>query len=214
MALHKYNEESDEKSHQGKGKLNDLKKGHETFPPRHLPCDGSLEEITVHDNMHRGVEGQPDEMQALLGVHPSPCHDKNSGVVIHVQHEVRRRLSPRQLKRRIQQLVILAEIINVAPVVKRSARRRSAVDALAEQERRPRARSLRRNPPRALDRDAPQHRGAARDEDDVVSELGGLEVRSEPRAPLQTGRLRFLVRVFVVAVDVDVDVIFLLPGDR
>mmetsp|Transcript_26177 Transcript_26177/g.75585 ORF Transcript_26177/g.75585 Transcript_26177/m.75585 type:complete len:213 (+) Transcript_26177:1139-1777(+) len=182
----------DEQSHNGRdhteSKLNDLKECHKALPPGYLPCDRPLQKVSVHYNVHGGIPREADKVKTLFVFDPGPSHEQNSRVMINMKDEMRWWLASCQLQDGIEQLIVFAQVVNVAPVVERSTGWLS-IGHLAKQKWWPQHPPLCLDATNALKDDAPKHEGAAADEIHIVNELNLLQVAIEPRLPLKIGGL-------------------------
>merc|ERR1740117_1012968 len=94
--------------------LRNLYHGNVLFPPDTL-THHLQRVVVVHDDMHKRVEHQSPKLQALARLHPQPTHGDDKCMMIHLQLEVRHVGLLEDDKDRIEQLIELQQIVDVAP---------------------------------------------------------------------------------------------------
>ena len=102
-----------------KRELHDLKHRDELLPPWFPSGDGPGQEIRVHDDVHRAIGREAHVLRAHGRLQPPPGHEEDQCMVVYVQEEIGGGFAPRELEEGVEELIVLAEVVQVAPVAER-----------------------------------------------------------------------------------------------
>lgn len=86
--------------------------GDEPLPGR-ADVEAAQQVVRVHDDVHTGVGEQRDDLQGLRVLEPEEAHEHHGGVVEDVEEG--ERLLPQHHDCRVQELVQLAQVVDVGP---------------------------------------------------------------------------------------------------
>eukprot|EP00614_Pseudopedinella_elastica_P009971 CAMPEP_0172587104 /NCGR_PEP_ID=MMETSP1068-20121228/6231_1 /TAXON_ID=35684 /ORGANISM="Pseudopedinella elastica, Strain CCMP716" /LENGTH=178 /DNA_ID=CAMNT_0013382023 /DNA_START=297 /DNA_END=833 /DNA_ORIENTATION=+ len=160
-------------------KLDDLPRGQILLPPHLLP-KRDLHEVGVHADVDQRVdEGAPEGALEPRVREPRPGDEEHRGVVPQVQQ--RQLLLPQAEDDRVEQLVVLGQVVHVGPVA-RGAVPDLCWGSLPAQE--PVHQAFLADPPEDGAEGAQAHGGREQDEEPVVEGLHRLDVhrlRDGPR---------------------------------